>query len=325
MSSRGARTVAFMAAVGLLSQPVVAAAAPVPGTTCRVFPRANIWNTPVATLPVHPLSDQWLASMDAAVTDLHPDFGAAPYGFPFAIVDSSHPKVSIRFVYDDESDAGPYPFGPDIPLEAGSDRHALIVNKDTCTLYELFAVDWNGGRPTAGSGAIFSLGSNRLRPDGWTSADAAGLPILPGLVRYDEVAAGTIKHAIRVTAETTDASHLWPARHDAGVDSNRTFPPMGARFRLKSGFDVSGFGRDARVVLTAMKTYGLIVADNGSNWFFSGTQDSRWTDQLLDQLKTVPASAFEAVDVSGLMIDPDSAKAIQPPRLKATPRSTLRR
>jgi hypothetical protein len=287
-------------------------AAPVPGSTCRLFPRDNIWNTDVASLPVHPLSDQWLASMAASTTNLHPDFGGAPYGFPFAVVDNTHATVSVRFVYAGESDRGPYPFGPDIPLEQGSDRHALIVNKDTCVLYELYAASWNNGSPRAGSGAIWNLGSNALRPDTWTSADAAGLPILPGLVRYDEVRAGVIRHAIRVTAELTDASHLWPARHDAGESSGQRYPPMGARFRLKASFDLSRFDDQAKVILTAMQHYGLILADNGSNWFFSGTEDRRWTDTLLDQLKSVPASAFEAVDESGLMIDPDSGKARRP-------------
>jgi hypothetical protein len=179
-------------------------------------------------------------------------------------------------------------------------------------LYELYAADWNGGQPTAGSGAVFDLGSNALRPDGWTSADAAGLSILAGLVRYDEVQAGLIKHAIRVTAGQTDASHLWPARHDAGSPSGQALPPMGARFRLRASFDISGFSQQAQVILTAMKRYGLFVADNGSDWFFSGTMDERWTDGLLDELKSVPASQFEAVDESMLMIDPDSAKARQP-------------
>jgi hypothetical protein len=221
-------------------------------------------------------------------------------------VDDTHATTSITFQYGSESDPGPYPFGPDIPLEQGSDRHALIVNADTCTLYELFAANWNDGSPKAGSGAIFSLNSDTLRPDTWTSADAAGLPILPGLVRYDEVAAGFIGHAIRFTAELTDCTHVWPARHDAGTcDPNH--PPMGARFRLAASFSLQGFSKPAKVVLRAMKNYGLILADNGSNWYFQGTEDASWRNGLLDQLKTVPASAFEAVDTSSCMIDPDSA------------------
>jgi hypothetical protein len=305
---------AAVAAMVLASGPAATAgvapaggrSSPIPGTTCTVFPPDSIWNTNVSGLPVDPHSATWLASMNAATTDLHPDFGKAPYGFPFAVVDDTHPTTSIRFQYASESDPGPYPFGPDIPIEQGSDRHALMVNEDHCVLYELFAADWHGGHPRAGSGAIFDLGSDALRPDGWTSADAAGLPILPGLVRYDEVQGGFIGHAIRFTAQLTDCSHVWPARHDAGT-CNPSYPPMGARFRLKASFDISGYSGPVRVVLQAMKTYGLILADNGSNWYFQGTQDSRWKNALLDQLKTVPASAFVAVDTSSCMIDPNSA------------------
>jgi hypothetical protein len=193
-------------------------------------------------------------------------------------------------------------------VEGGSDRHVLVVNRDSCMLYELFAFDWNHGRPRAGSGAVWDLGSNTLRTDGWTSADAAGLPILPGLVRYDEVKAGAIRHAIRFTAELTQDEHLWPARHDAG-SNEPSYPPMGARFRLRSEYDISGYGARARVVLRAMQRYGLILADNGSNWYFQGTRDGRWRNKLLDELKQVPASEFEAVDASGCQIDPDSGQA----------------
>jgi hypothetical protein len=285
--------------------------APIPGTTCTVFPSDNIWNTDISGLPVHPKSAAWLASMNASSTKLHPDFGRPPYGMPYAVVDNTHATVSIHFQYADESDPGPYPFGPEIPLEQGSDRHAFMVNEDTCVLYELYRVSWNGGNPQAGSGAIFDLGSDALRPDTWTSADAAGLAILPGLVRVDEVRAGLINHAIRFTAVLTDCSHLWPARHDAGT-CNASYPPMGARFRLKRSFDISGFSKPVRVILRAMKRYGMFLADNGSNWFFQGTMDARWSDGILDQLKTVPASAFEAVDESACMVDPDSAQAACP-------------
>jgi hypothetical protein len=282
--------------------------APVPGSGCAVFASDNVWNTDISTLPVNTRSAAWLRSMDSGSTLLHPDFGKAPYGLPFAVVDNSHPTVSLRFTYASESDPGPYPFGPDIPLEGGSDRHALIVNKDTCVLYELYAAHWHQGDPSAGSGAIFDLGSNALRPNTWTSADAAGLPILPGLVRFDEVVAGVINHAVRFTADLTDCHHIWPARHDAGT-CNSNYPPMGARFRLKASFSLAGFGHKAKVILLAMKHYGLILADNGSNWFFQGTKDQLWRNGLLDQLKTVPASAFEAVDESVCLVDPDSARA----------------
>ncbi len=285
--------------------------APVPGSTCRVLPKTNVWNTDISTLPVHAKSDTWLETMGASTTLLHPDFGRSPYGFPFAVVDNTHPTVSVSFHWPGESDPGPYPFGPETPLEGGSDRHAVMINKDTCVLYELYAASWNNGAPKAGSGAVFALSSNALRPDTWTSADAAGLPIFPGLVRFDEVKAGVIRHAVRFTTDLTDCTHIWPARHDAGT-CNSGYPPMGARFRLKASYDVSGFGARARVILTAMKHYGMILADNGTHWYFQGTMDSRWTDRLLDQLKTVPASAFEAVDESSLMIDPDSGQALQP-------------
>ncbi len=283
-------------------------ARPVPGTRCTVFPRSSIWNTRIDALPVHELSDRWLGAMDAEASDLHPDFGPPGYGIPFEVVGRRHPAVRIGFLYADESDPGPYPFDARTPIEGGSDRHAVIVQRGTCRLYELYAADWNGGDPRAGSGAIWDLDSNRLRPDGWTSADAAGLPILPGLVRWDEVAAGSIRHAIRFTASCTVADHLWPARHDAG-SADPGCPPMGARFRLRSGFDLSGFSPKARTILRAMQRYGLILADNGSDWYFQGTRDGHWRNALLDQLKSVPAAAFEAVDTSGCMVDPDSARA----------------
>jgi hypothetical protein len=295
---------------GSQSRPI-AAGAPVPGTDCTVFPSDNIWNTDISKLPVHPKSATWLASMKASTTKLHPDFGVPPYGLPFAVVDDTHATTFIDFEFADESDPGPYPFGADIPLEEGSDAHALMINSDTCVLYELFAADWNNGVPFAGSGAIFDLGTNALRPNGWTSADAAGLPIFPGLVRFDEVIAGPINHAIRFTADLTDCHHLWPARHDAGT-CNASYPKMGARLRLKASFSLSGYGKQAKVILTAMKTYGIILADNGSNFFFQGTEDSRWTDKLLDQLKKVPGSAFDVVDESICKINTDSAQAACP-------------
>jgi len=303
-------------ALGLVPAPAAAesgrtsAASPL-ATTCQAFPSDNVWNTDVSALPVDAHNAAWLASMKAGSTNLHPDFGPRPYGIPFAVEPDSYPKVSVRFKYKDESDKGPYPFGPDIPVEKGSDRHALVIDSDTCALYELYRAKWHNGRPKAGSGAIFDLGSNALRPDGWTSGDAAGLPIFPGLVRYDEVTTGFIGHALRFTVGLTDCRHIWPARHDAGT-CNASYPPMGARFRIKASFDISSFSADARVILQAMKTYGLILADNGSNWYFQGTMDNRWLSSLLDQLKSVPASAFEAVDESACMVNPDSGQASCP-------------
>jgi hypothetical protein len=261
----------------------------------------------ISKLPLHRRSDAWKKSMHAAHTNLHPDFGPPGYGIPFDVVDGSTAGfVDVEFTYADESDPGPYPFGPGIHIEDGSDHHAIMVDQQDCTLYELYAAHWNGGDPTAGSGAIFDLTSNALRPAGWTSADAAGLPIFPGLVRRDEVLAGAIDHAIRVTSDCTTKRYIWPARHQAGVSDTRC-PPMGARFRLRKGFDASGFSDDARVVVRAMKHYGLIVADNGSDWYFQGTVDSGWTNAFVNPLKQIPASAFVAVDESGCRVSPDSA------------------
>src|SRR6266704_291397 len=293
-------------AAGLAPILQVTASAP-PTTSCQIFPANNIWNSDISKLPVHSQSAQWLASMGSSTTNLHPDFGGPPYGFPFNVVDRIHATVPVTFQYASESDAGPYPLGSDTPIENGSDRHALISNKDTCTLYELFLLSGSGSTWSAGSGAIFPLGSSALRPLGWTSADAAGLPIFPGLVRWDEVQAEAINHAIRFTAAQTDRSFLWPARHQAGTAASPSLPPMGARFRLKIGYDLTHFSVQAQVILRAFQHYGLMLADNGSNWFFSGTEDAAWPDSLLSELKTVPTAQFEAIDESSLMVDPNSA------------------
>jgi hypothetical protein len=290
----------------------------VPGDpSCPLFPANNVWNTPITTLPVDAHSAAWLASMDAATTDLHPDFGPsgdprAPYGIPFVVV-GPHPHfVHVTFLYASESDAGPYPFGPTTPIEGGADstgdRHALMVDPTTCTLYELYDARYAANGSTAGSGAIFNLRSNRLRPAGFTSADAAGLPILPGLLTYAEVRSGHVTHAIRMTAARTDTAYIWPARHEAGSSNDPSLPPMGARFRLRANFSEAGYSPLARVVLQAMKTYGLILADNGSNWYFQGAAE-RWPLSLVDELKTIPASAFQAVNESSLQISPNSAAA----------------
>jgi hypothetical protein len=311
-----------MLAASLVATVPAAAAAP-PTTNCQVFPADNIWNTDISKLPAHARSTAWLASMAASTTNLHPDFGGPPYGFPYNIVDHTHATVSVTFQYASESDAGPYPVGSDTLIENGSDRHALIINRDTCTLYELYGLSGSGSSWTAGSGAIFPLGSNALRPLGWTSADAAGLPLFPGLVRWDEVQAGAITHAIRFTAQQTDQSFLWPARHQAGAAANPALPSMGARFRLSSTYDISHFSVQAQVILLAMQHYGLILADNGSNWYFSGTEDAAWPDSLLSELKTIPAAQFEAVDESSLMIDPNSAAARPACPGTATPGSPI--
>ena len=310
--------VASSAVVALDAGPA-RAGTPVPGApACPIFPSDNIWNTDISSLPVDVHSAQWLASMDSSSTFLHPDFGPSgdptnPYGIPYTVVPPSQPFVNVTFQYASESDPGPYPLGAGTPIEGGQnstgDRHAIMVDPTTCTLYELYDAQYSAGGSTAGSGAIWNLRSNALRPAGWTSADAAGLPILPGLLRYDEVESGQITHAIRMTAETTDTSYLWPARHEAGTRSDPDLPPMGARFRLKPSFDISGYSPQAQVVLRAMQHYGLILADNGSNWYFGGTADPAWPQSLVDELKTIPASAFEAVDESSLMVSPDSGQA----------------
>jgi hypothetical protein len=330
---------AIVAGVAVGSATRVSAASP-PGSTCPVLPADNVWNTDVSTLPVNSHSAAWLSSTGAGAGRLlHPDFGGPPYGIPFNVVTSAHATADFNFQYWDESDPavatqqaqGPYPYGADLQVEAPTDSHLLTIVSDTCRLYETSGTDYAGAH-TGWSGAIFDLGSNELRPDTWTSADAAGLPIFPGLVRLDEVQAGAIAHAIRFTVQQSDRSHLWPARHDAGSASNSNLPPMGARFRLKASFDISKFNAQAQVVLTAMKRYGLIVADNGSNWYFQGTTDSGWDSEpyatMVSQLKTVPAAAFEAVDESSLMIDPNSGQAAQPcaaATLSSTPASPQQR
>ncbi|HEX7459813.1 MAG TPA: hypothetical protein VF279_04220 [Acidimicrobiales bacterium] len=295
------------------------AGSPLPGAPqCPMFPADNVWNTDISGLPVDTHSVAWSASMQSASTHLHPDFGpsgvpSTPYGMPYTVVSPAHPLVHVTFQYGSESDAGPYPLGADTPIEGGSastgDRHALMVNPASCTLYELYDAHYGAAGSNAGSGAIWNLNSNALRPSGWTSADAAGLPILPGLLRYDEVQSVSITHAIRMTARATDTSFVWPARHEAGTSGDPNLPPMGARFRLKAGFDMSGYSAQAQVVLRAMQHYGLILADNGSNWYFGGTADPNWPIALVDQLKQIPADAFEAVDESSLMVTPDSGQA----------------
>jgi hypothetical protein len=281
---------------------------PVAGTSCRAFPASNYWNTDIRALPVHPLSAAWLSHMSPE-RRLHPDFGPSygdgpGYGIPVTVVGRYHRKVRVRFDYAAESDHVRYPLGRDTKIEGGrnstGDKHAIIVQKYRCRLFETWNTRVRHGRWRAGSGAVWSLGSNRLRPDGWTSADAAGLPILPGLLRWNEVRAGRVAHAIRFTTDVTSRHHLWPARHDAGSTDSWAYPPMGARFRLKASFDASSFGPRARVVIAAMKDYGLVLADNGSPWFFTGERNRNWPEGLVEELKRIPASAFEAVDTSSL-------------------------
>ncbi len=219
--------------------------------------------------------------------------------------------VSFTFDYADESDPGPYPDPTRLTLEYGSDQHLLVVDTSSCHLYEAYDVRSEGGEWQAGSGAIWDLRSNALRPADWTSADAAGLPILPGLVRYDEIAAGSIQHALRFTAEDTNG-YIWPARHLTSNDPSSSLPPMGARFRLKASFVISSYPPELQVILKAMQTYGLVLADNGSSWYVSGAPDERWDNDMLHQLDSISGGDFEAVDTSGMILDPNSAQARDP-------------
>ncbi|MFZ5809491.1 MAG: hypothetical protein ACOY16_09455 [Chloroflexota bacterium] len=282
---------------------------------CNLFPADNIWNTPINHLSLHPRSEQWIDSIGRN-RGFHMDFGSGlwnggPIGIPYNLVSGSQVNhYAVSFYYPDESDHDYYPI-PDNPLrEWGSDHHILIVDTETCTLYELYDAEFNNGSWSAGSGAIWSLNANTLRPAGWTSADAAGLPILPGLVRYEEILAGEINHALRFTAAQTN-SYIWPARHlTSGVPGVLTStPPMGARFRLKASYNISGFPSSLRVILQAMKTYGIILADNGSNWYISGAPDERWDNDMLHQLDVLRGNDFEAVETSILMINVNTAQA----------------
>jgi hypothetical protein len=269
---------------------------------CEVFPPDNAWHENISKLAVSPLSNAYVASIGANL-NLHPDFGSnLTYGIPYAVVPAGQPKVAIHFTaYGGESDPGPYPIPPGAPIEGGAgssgDRHVLVVQSGACKLYELYSAHPNAdGSWDAASGAVFNLRSNRLRPNGWTSADAAGLPIFAGLIRYDEIQRGYINHAIRFTAPVTQAGFIHPATHFASSSTNPDLPPMGLRLRLKASFDISRFPRVAQIILTAMKRYGLILADNGSPWYFQGATDPRWDDAALDTLKTVPGSAFQVVE-----------------------------
>ncbi|TIC86649.1 hypothetical protein E8D37_00125 [Nocardioides sp. GY 10127] len=289
---------------------VLPLAAPVdagPVAGCRVFPASSWWHASVRRLPVHARSRAWLRTIGTS-GELHPDFGrnagGVDYGIPVTVVSRRHPRVRVRFTYAGESDRVRYPLGRDTMIEGGrgsrGDRHAIVVDRSACRLYETWATRKVHGRWRAGSGAVWSLRSNALRPDGWTSADAAGLPMLPGLLRWREVRANRLDHALRFTAPVTRRAHLWPARHDAGSTLSRSAPPMGARFRLRSSYDASDLGLYARRVVRAMKTYGLVLADNGSAWYVQGERNPHWPARLVADLKTIPASAFVGVDTSSL-------------------------
>ena len=303
--------VALLAAAALLTIAIPAAGRPVKGAPkCRLFPANNPWNQRVDKLPVLPNSDDMIRGIGADDT-LHPDFGSGTYegrpiGIPFTTVSKKQKRVNVSFEYDDESDRGPYPIPKNAPIEGGAssdgDRHVIVVDRDRCILYELYAAyPQNGGASwRAGSGAIFKLRSNRMRPAGYTSADAAGLPILPGLAREEEVRAGKIDHALRFTVSQSRRAYIYPARHFASSSTDPNRPAMGQRLRLKASFDTSRFPRQARVVLNALKRYGMIVADNGSDWYISGAPSKRWDNDQLNALKGVEGSNFEVVDTSAL-------------------------
>ena len=276
----------------------------------RPFPADNPWNTDISSLPVDPNSSTLISA--CGDRNLHPDFGTvwagAPIGIPYTVVDGSQPGVPVSFYYAAESDPGPYPIPSDAPIEGGpgssGDRHVIVIERDSHTLYEVFdATPVNGGTSwTGGSGAVFDMTSNALRPAGWTSADAAGLPIFPGLVRYDEaVEGGAIEHALRFTCPTTRRAYVAPARHWASSNTSPNLPPMGMRVRLKASFDLSGFPSEVQVILQALKTYGMFLADNGSGWYISGAPDPRWDDSRLGTLKSIPSSAFEVVQMGTIV------------------------
>jgi hypothetical protein len=270
-----------------------------PLSQCQIFPASNAWNERVDSLPVASDSAAMISAIGLNV-GLHPDFDAsAGDGIPYNVVGSSTPRSTVTFQYSSESDHVGYPIPSKPKIEGGSDRHLLMVDTNACRLYELFDATYTNGRWHAGSGATWSLNSNALRPAGWTSADAAGLPILPGLARYDQVAAGVIRHALRFTASSSCAGYVYPARHEAGSGSCNVEPPMGLRVRLKASFDISHFSAQTRVVLQALKTYGMILADNGSPWYISGAPDSHWDDSGLHNLNQVKGSDFEVVVTPG--------------------------
>lgn len=275
----------------------------------EIFPADNPWNADVSKLPVHRNSRKYLESIGLD-RSLHPDFGTvwdgAPSGIPYVVVGKDQPRVPIEFEYADESDAGPYPVPPDAPIEGGEqskgDRHVLVVDYEARKLYELFSSYRKGNGWRAGSGAVFDLTSNKLRPAGWTSADAAGLPIFPGLARFDEaVEQGEIRHALRFTVRKTQRAYIAPATHFASRSNDPNLPPMGLRVRLKADYDISGFSPTAQVILRALKKYGMLLADNGSDWFVSGAPHPKWNDDELNTLKKVKGKDFEAVETGELV------------------------
>lgn len=277
------------------------------GRGCPILPATNVWNKPVDTRNVRADSATLMNTM-GLTRYLHPDFGTfAGYGIPINVVNASTPKKTVTFDYDDESDHGKYPIPANPKIEgagAPGDQHLLAIDMSACKLWELYLAEKNGSQWTAGSGAIYDLKSNALRHAGWTSADAAGLPIYPGLVRYDEVKAGVINHAIRFTVPDTRNTYIYPARHAASDKSGANYPPMGLRLRLKASVNISGYPLQARIILTALKKYGMILADNGSAYYISGAPDPHWDDDGLHQLQNIKGADFEVVDTTGFVNGP---------------------
>jgi hypothetical protein len=312
----GTRTPVVLVAIVIAGASLLAGCLPPGGTTtstsptvggCSVLPSDNPWNQDVSSLAVRSDSATFIANISrTGQTSLHPDFGGGgAYGIPFMVVPSTETKRRINYTaYGSESDPGPFPIPPNAPVEGGSsstgDRHVIVVQQGTCHLYELGRAFWMTDHWDADVGVNWDLSSNALRPYYWTSADAAGLPILPGLVRYDEVASGEVKHALRFTVPATQRAFILPATHYASTSTNAALPPMGLRLRLKASFDLSHFDGQSLVILRALKKYGMIVADNGSSWYVTGAADPRWDDTDLNQLKTVPGTAFEAVNTGPL-------------------------
>jgi len=302
---RSAAALTLVVVVGLTAGAATPEAAPLPSApACPVFPAGNVWNQDISALPVASNSDTLIAKIGLD-TGLHPDFGSyRGYGIPYNTVPGTQRKLTVRFDYSSQSDHVGYPIPSRPRIEAGSDHHMLIVDSGSCKLYEMWNVRHTRRGWRAGSGAVWKMTSNALRPDGWTSADAAGLPILPGLVRYPEVAAGVIDHALRFTAPQTRDAHIYPARHDAGSGSSASLPPMGLRVRLKSSFDLSQLSPQARVVAVALQHYGMILADNGSPWYVSGVSNKRFNDDDLRTLNRITGRDLEVVDTSGLVNTP---------------------
>ncbi|HET6868270.1 MAG TPA: hypothetical protein VFH80_20310 [Solirubrobacteraceae bacterium] len=302
---------AVLAAAALVIVPAIVSARPLAGApNCPVFPADNPWNQRIDRLPVATGSARVIAKIGLS-DPVHPDFGSGlyggePIGIPFAVVSSRARRVPVSFQYGSESDRGPYPLPRGVPIQGGygssGDRHVIVVDRSSCKDYELFAAyPHDGGtRWTAGSGAIFNLRSDHLRPAGFTSADAAGLPILPGLARYDEVAAGQIDHALRFTAPCTAARYVYPARHEASTCHGASLPPMGLRVRLKASVNISGLPYQARVVAQALKRYGMILADNGSPWFISGAPNRGWNNDALHLLDRLTGRDFDVVNTRSL-------------------------